>query len=130
MPLDRVDLPPRRAVAVCIKCRTRGVHSQRASLLSQRLPANVHLAANVSALGFTVSECLQIFACILQLHLEHASICCLAVAAASGRRERVIMAMRAIIGSRAGDLVVGMLTASRPEARAPPHTEEFRQLYA
>ena len=41
-----------------------------------------------------------------------------------------MMAMRAIIGSRAGDLVVGMLTASRPEARAPPHTEEFRQLYA
>ena len=34
-------------------------HSQLASPLSQRVPANVHLTANVSALGFTVSECLH-----------------------------------------------------------------------
>ena len=40
------------------------------------------------------------------------------------------MAMRVVIGSRAGDLLLLGLTASRPEARAPPHTEEFRQLYA
>ena len=66
----------------------------------------MHLAANVSALGFTVSECLQIFACI-QFHLKQANICCLAVGPAvawSGRRERVIVAMR-ICGDngRAGD---------------------------
>ena len=27
-----------------------------------------------------------------------------------------------------GPVTRGMVTASRPEARAPPHTEEFRQL--
>ena len=64
----------------------------------------MHLAANVSALGFTVSECLQIFACIQQCHLKQANICCLAVGPAVARRERVIVAMR-VCGDnrRAGD---------------------------
>ena len=67
----------------------------------------MHLAANVSALGFTVSECLQIFACI-QFHLKQANICCFAVGpaavATSFRRDRVIVAMR-VCGDngRAGD---------------------------
>ena len=43
------------------------------------------------------------------------------------RRERVATAMRVMIGV---PVTRGMPTASRTEARAPPHTEEFRQLYA
>ena len=55
---------------------------------------------------------------------------CLAVGpvvVTSGRSERVILAMRVIMG---GPVTRGMLPASRPEVRAPPRTEEFRQLCA
>ena len=92
-------------------------HSQLASPLSQRVPANVHLTANVSALGFTVSACKSLPASTVAWSTQAFFILALAFGPAvltSGRSERVILAMRVIMG---GPVTRGMVTASRPEAR-------------